>query len=291
MGKAQRLLALSSHPGRGLAFSGEDTDKSPADKGKKKMLMNRAEMMIVVRVKLRALMIPRWCLPAYLGPLRSAAHRCRALLASASLVDRGEMPFLKRQSNQQGTEDDDENVNIDPELRLRTVRTAHSTIEESIRAEQRAERRRSTRRKRSRFFRKDKEKRNKSKDGSALGTVTEGSGKTTVIAGARRNVYVNMPLTAMEVDRDGEPLARYVRNKVRTSSQYILPVIAYSGSQRIEYTILTFIPKNLYEQFRRYGCFLLLLIAPVLKAVSSVANLYFLVTTVLQGVYEVSRRL
>ncbi|KZV76767.1 phospholipid-translocating P-type ATPase [Peniophora sp. CONT] len=162
------------------------------------------------------------------------------------------MPFLKHQPSQRDAEEDDENINIDPELRLRTVRTAHSTLEEATKAEQRAERRRSVRRKRSRFFRKDKEKRNKAQDGSALGTVAEGQaegqGKSTVIPGARRNVYVNMPLTAMEVDREGEPLARYVRNKVRTS----------------KYTILTFIPKNLYEQFRR------------------VANLYFLATTVLQ---------
>lgn len=131
--------------------------------------------------------------------------------------------MFKRQSNRQTAEDDDENANIDPELRLRTVRTAHSTLEEATRAEQRAERRRSVRRKRSRFFRKDKEKRSKSVDGSALGTVPEGQqdgqGKSTVIPGARRNVYVNMPLTAMEVDREGEPLARYVRNKVRTSSE------------------------------------------------------------------------
>ena len=141
------------------------------------------------------------------------------------------MPFLK---HQQVAEEDDENANIDPELRLRTVRTAHSTLEESIRVEERAERRRSVRRKRSRFFRKDKEKRNKSVEGSALGTVVEGQadgqGKTPIIPGARRNVYVNMPLTAMEVDREGEPLARYVRNKVRTSSKYRLPFTTASCS-------------------------------------------------------------
>lgn len=38
------------------------------------------------------------------------------------------------------------------------------------------------------------------------------------VPGVRRNIYVNTPLMATEVDQHGEPLARYVRNKVRTSS-------------------------------------------------------------------------
>ncbi|KAF8329253.1 hypothetical protein F5887DRAFT_1184248, partial [Amanita rubescens] len=63
-----------------------------------------------------------------------------------------------------------------------------------------------------------------------------------------RNVYVNQPLSAIEVDAHGEPIVRYKRNKVCTT----------------KYTIITFIPKNLYEQFRR------------------VANIFFLVLVVLQ---------
>ncbi|KAJ2916179.1 hypothetical protein MD484_g4258, partial [Candolleomyces efflorescens] len=52
----------------------------------------------------------------------------------------------------------------------------------------------------------------------------------------------------MEADHDGEPKITYARNKVRTT----------------KYTVLTFIPKNLYEQFRR------------------IANLFFLTLVILQ---------
>ncbi|THH16206.1 hypothetical protein EW146_g4397 [Bondarzewia mesenterica] len=155
------------------------------------------------------------------------------------------MSFFKRAPHSDNIDADDDDPNIDPELRLRTVRTAHSTLEESIRSEARAERRKSLRKKRSRFFRsKSMEKK---RPGTADSSKPEAK-PTTEIPGARRNIYVNTPLTAMEVDRHGEPLTRYVRNKVRTS----------------KYTIITFIPKNLYEQFRR------------------VANLYFLSLVILQ---------
>jgi len=65
----------------------------------------------------------------------------------------------------------------------------------------------------------------------------------------RRNVYLNMELPMQELDRKTGLPRSYARNKVRTS----------------KYTIYTFIPKNLSEQFRR------------------VANLYFLGLIVLQG--------
>ncbi|KAH6879592.1 phospholipid-transporting ATPase 1 [Coprinopsis sp. MPI-PUGE-AT-0042] len=139
------------------------------------------------------------------------------------------MSFFKRRPIvDEHDSDGDNDGNIDPELRLRTVRTAASAIEVSVKAEQRAEKRKSRR-----FF-----SRKKKKD---LQPPNQPSGP-------RRNVYVNYPLSAMEVDRDGEPRVRYVRNKVRTT----------------KYTVLTFIPKNLYEQFRR------------------VANLFFLTLVVLQ---------
>ncbi|KAJ7100830.1 hypothetical protein B0H15DRAFT_462680 [Mycena belliarum] len=143
------------------------------------------------------------------------------------------MSFLKRHPAPREVRDDSDDETIDPELRLRTVRTAHSAIAESIVADERQTRRR------RRFFRargeKDKERR------------------TEVVAkpkdeGRRRNIYVNTPLPRGEVDSGGDPFVRYPRNKVRTT----------------KYTLLTFVPKNLYEQFRR------------------VANLFFLTIAILQ---------
>lgn len=64
----------------------------------------------------------------------------------------------------------------------------------------------------------------------------------------RRNVYLNVEPAMAELDKFGQP-REYARNKVRTS----------------KYTIWTFVPKNLTEQFRR------------------VANLYFLGLVILQS--------
>jgi phospholipid-translocating ATPase len=154
------------------------------------------------------------------------------------------------------SEDIDENDPIDPNLRLRTVRTAASTIAESIRSEIRAEKRRSIYQKRS-FFRRNANKK-ASKPTEAASSDTP-SVPNTRIPGDRRNVYVNYPLSAMEVDQHGEPLARYARNKVRTSSTSCIPLSI--SLQRylllIGYTLLTFLPKNLFEQFHR--CVLLLM--------------------------------
>lgn len=118
--------------------------------------------------------------------------------------------------------DDENDDTIDPELRLRTVRTAASAIAESIKTEQRAERRKSMRQKRSRFFRKSSEKKRPS-----TAQTTSDAAPSKEVPGIRRNVYVNYPPSAMEVDHNGEPIARYVRNKVRTTSKsYAVYIIA-----------------------------------------------------------------
>ncbi|KAI9057700.1 phospholipid-translocating P-type ATPase [Trametes sanguinea] len=154
------------------------------------------------------------------------------------------MSFFRRRTFPEDVDvdtDDEVNDAVDPELRLRTVRTAASTIAESIRTEQRVERRKTMRRKGSRFFRRGGEKRR-------TDTADTTNAAAAPIPGARRNVYVNYTLPLDEVDAHGEPITRYVRNKVRTT----------------KYTVVTFIPKNLYEQFRR------------------AANLYFLALVVVQ---------
>lgn len=169
---------------------------------------------------------------------------------------------------------------IDPALRLRTTRTAHSVIAESIRSEDAR-----AHRKRSRLFAGLKRKgtvttgtfgfSRKSKrtsdmvgqvdehglpaiaqseaggsqagDASPPPSTTDANGKVKKVL-PRRTIFVNLPLPMGQVDKIGEPLVRYVRNKVRTS----------------KYTIVTFIPRNLFEQFHR------------------VANIYFLGLVILQ---------
>ncbi len=120
--------------------------------------------------------------------------------------------------NPEDTDDDRDDV-IDPELRLRTVRTAASTIAESFRHEERVNRKRS-RIKRlfssSRGKDKQKERSENGDEDAQGGTQTQ---PATIITGHRRNVYVNVPLAPSERDAHGEPIVRYVRNKVRTSSK------------------------------------------------------------------------
>ena len=127
------------------------------------------------------------------------------------------MSLFRRNAHPDDELDTDDEITdaIDPELRLRTVRTAASTIAESIRQEQRAERRKSTRKKGSRFFRRGTEKRRQDTADSDTPTSQPN------IHGRRRNVYVNMPLPPDEQDSRGEPIVRYARNKVRTSSAYL----------------------------------------------------------------------
>jgi phospholipid-translocating ATPase len=124
------------------------------------------------------------------------------------------MSFFKRRRHPHPDrlEADDHDTNVDQDLRLRTVRTAASTIAESIASEQRAERRRSARNRRSKFFRSKSTKRPERETQAPEASRIQ-------IPGQRRNIYVNMPLSAIEVDRQGEPVQRYARNKVKTTSE------------------------------------------------------------------------
>lgn len=126
------------------------------------------------------------------------------------------MSFFRRHPDLDDGDTDEENhANIDPDLRLRTVRTAASTIAESILSEARAQKRKSLRQKAS-FFRHKSTSKRRPKTAESIPEAARAE-----VKGERRNVYVNQSLTAMEVDHDGEPLARYVRNKVKTSSKLL----------------------------------------------------------------------
>ena len=129
--------------------------------------------------------------------------------------------FFRRHPDPDDIDTDEENDVVDPELRLRTTRTAHSTIAESIRTEERAERRKTMRKKRS-FFRNRSTKDSKKRPGTAkseASTDTVEAAAPPPVRGLRRNIYVNQPLPPDEIAHDGEPIVRYVRNKVRTSSE------------------------------------------------------------------------
>jgi len=52
---------------------------------------------------------------------------------------------------------------------------------------------------------------------------------------ASRRIYFNISLPSIAVDKYGVPIYQYTNNKLRTS----------------KYTLLTFVPQNLYEQFHR----------------------------------------
>ncbi|QRW07306.1 phospholipid-translocating P-type ATPase [Ceratobasidium sp. AG-Ba] len=157
------------------------------------------------------------------------------------------MSFFKRPPRL----DDDGNSdveNVDPNLRLRTTLTAHSTIAESIRSELRQQRRKRSLAARTRSTTSAATAEPQPRTSFSGQRLKRASTQGQATAGHRRMVYVNLPLPDSETNSSGDPVVRYARNKVRTS----------------KYTIITSFPKNLYEQFRR------------------VANLYFLALVVLQ---------
>jgi phospholipid-translocating ATPase len=189
------------------------------------------------------------------------------------------MSFLRRHNPLPEDLTDEENDDaIDPELRLRTVRTAASAIAESIRSEQRAHRRKTSYRvKASRFFRKHEKRREE---------LTTEAGSTKEIPGVRRNVHVNHPLSAIESDSRGEPLARYKRNKVRTTSKlwtFIFASCPVYHYFRIHHLIIH--PQELVRTIPTVrSCIQLVLytIHAVLTRRYRIANLFFLTVVVLQ---------
>lgn len=126
------------------------------------------------------------------------------------------MSFFRRHPHQDDLEHDDED-GIDPELRLRTVRTAASTLAETARQEERSERRRLSVKGKAFFHRMSQKKKTRE---SATSQADAPEVPTPPVAGVRRKIYVNSPLPREELDHRGEPVVRYKRNKVRTSSEY-----------------------------------------------------------------------
>jgi phospholipid-translocating ATPase len=124
--------------------------------------------------------------------------------------------------------DNGEGDMIDPELRLRTVRTAASTLAESIRSESRRERwrRRTTSGLKSKtsagrnIFAWKAQQSQQEPDPRDKPTTASADGAKAKPAGKRRSIYINAPLPPSELDSKGEPIVRYARNKVRTSSKF-----------------------------------------------------------------------
>ncbi|CAO3627613.1 unnamed protein product [Mucor fragilis] len=77
---------------------------------------------------------------------------------------------------------------------------------------------------------------------------TETTVKLRRIESDGRRVFVNLPLPEYELTSKGKPKHTYITNKIRTS----------------KYTVVSFVPKNLFEQFRRP------------------ANMYFLAMAIIQ---------
>ncbi|OAD03177.1 hypothetical protein MUCCIDRAFT_143219 [Mucor lusitanicus CBS 277.49] len=77
---------------------------------------------------------------------------------------------------------------------------------------------------------------------------TETTVKLRRIGSDGRRVFVNLPLPEYELTSKGKPKHTYITNKIRTS----------------KYTVISFVPKNLFEQFRRP------------------ANMYFLAMAIIQ---------
>lgn len=87
-------------------------------------------------------------------------------------------------------------------------------------------------------------------DDSPMGQEQDASGSQP------RNIFVNLPVPAEELDEQGHRKQIFVRNKIRTS----------------KYTPLSFVPKNLYFQFHNIANIYFLFI--IILSVSPLLSIY-----------------
>ncbi len=128
--------------------------------------------------------------------------------------------FKRHQAPDNEDTDDDDNQ-VDPALRLRTVRTAHSTIAESIRSEtRRTERRRKSRKWQTKGIFKKSRLHTAEDDLPRPTEPVEPPRPDLPESSKRRSIYVNQPLPLDQQDQHGDPQITYVRNKVRTTSKH-----------------------------------------------------------------------
>jgi phospholipid-translocating ATPase len=182
---------------------------------------------------------------------------------------------------------------VDPDLQLRITRTATESIHESIREDERRRVGKTRRRKARSFFGASLRKsqhhpaRHDAHAEEPSGGVFRGEEqrakaeefatpepKNEAESRRRRNVWVNIELPMSELDRRGQPAARYARNKVRTSKYSLLSflpkvspchLVSFCRFNECDVACPFAFYQNLAEQFRR------------------VANIYFLCLVILQG--------
>lgn len=145
--------------------------------------------------------------------------RTRAASLSSHTNDSAAMSLFRRRK--QGGGDDND-------LTLRPVRSAVEALGEANRLEERNARRRSAKAKRSKskFFSKSSIKSDETAVVEPLPTLDETLAEPAPPApapaasnGPRRKIYMNQPLPPTDLDHNGDPTTRYVRNKVRTTSE------------------------------------------------------------------------
>lgn len=98
-----------------------------------------------------------------------------------------------------------------------------------------------------------------------------------------RTIYYNMPLTESMLDEEGNPIADYARNKIRTT----------------KYTPITFFPKNIMFQFQNFAnvYFLVLIILGAFQifgvtnpGLNAVPLIVIVIITAIKDAFEDSRR-